>query len=184
MKEQFLFLLYFTLFLLLSFKFSSSNTAFSCTRQQHFFIFLFLRQSILSYRQIIPKTIDKYFKKQKEEEEERNLRVSLVAQQVMSPPAMQETAVQFLSQKDLLEKGEATHSSILGSPLWLSWYRIRLQLWRPGLGRSPREGKGYSLQYSGLENSMDCIIHGVAKNWIQLSDFHFQAYNSYEFITR
>ena len=33
----------------------------------------------------------------------------------------------------------------------------------PGLGRSPREGKGYPLQYSGLENSMDCIIHGVTK---------------------
>ena len=31
----------------------------------------------------------------------------------------------------------------------------------PGLGRSPGEGKGYSLQYSGLENSMDCIVHGV-----------------------
>ena len=36
------------------------------------------------------------------------------------------------------------------------------------LGRSPREGKGYPLQCSGLENSMDCIDHGVTK-----SDFHF-----------
>ena len=35
----------------------------------------------------------------------------------------------------------------------------------PGLGRSPGEGKGYPLQYAGLENSMDCIIHGVAKSW-------------------
>ena len=33
----------------------------------------------------------------------------------------------------------------------------------PGLGRSPGEGKDYRLQYSGLENSMDCIVHGVAK---------------------
>ena len=33
----------------------------------------------------------------------------------------------------------------------------------PGLGRSPGEGKGYPLRYSGLENSMDCIVHGVAK---------------------
>ena len=32
----------------------------------------------------------------------------------------------------------------------------------PGLGRSPGEGKGYPLQYSGLENSMGCIVHGVA----------------------
>ena len=34
----------------------------------------------------------------------------------------------------------------------------------PGLGRSPGEGKGYALQYSGLENSMNCIVHGVAKS--------------------
>ena len=43
----------------------------------------------------------------------------------------------------------------------------------PGLGRSPGEGKGYPLQYSGLENSMDCIVHGVTKSRTQLSDFHF-----------
>ena len=34
----------------------------------------------------------------------------------------------------------------------------------PGLGRPPGEGKGYPLQYSGLENSQDCIVHGVAKS--------------------
>jgi len=33
-----------------------------------------------------------------------------------------------------------------------------------GLGRSSGEGIGYTLQYSGLENSMDCIVHGVAKS--------------------
>ena len=43
----------------------------------------------------------------------------------------------------------------------------------PGLGRPLREGKGYPLQYSGLENSVDCIVHGVAKSWTRLSDFHF-----------
>ena len=45
----------------------------------------------------------------------------------------------------------------------------------PGLGRSLflGEGKGYPLQYSGLENSMDCIVHGVAKSRTRLSDFHF-----------
>ena len=42
----------------------------------------------------------------------------------------------------------------------------------PELGRSPEEGKGYTLQYSGLENSMDCIVHGVTKSWTRLSDFH------------
>ena len=41
----------------------------------------------------------------------------------------------------------------------------------PGLGRSPGEGKGYPLQYSGLENSMNHIVHGVAKSWTRLSDF-------------
>ena len=44
----------------------------------------------------------------------------------------------------------------------------------PGLGRSPGEGKGYPLQYSGLENSMDFIVHGIAENWTRLSNFHFQ----------
>ena len=34
----------------------------------------------------------------------------------------------------------------------------------PGLGRSPGEGNGYPLQYSGLENSMNCIVHGVANS--------------------
>ena len=43
-----------------------------------------------------------------------------------------------------------------------------------GLGRSPGEGKGYPLQYSGLENSMDCIVHGVAKSRAWLSDSHFR----------
>ena len=43
----------------------------------------------------------------------------------------------------------------------------------PGLGRSPGEGKGYPLQYSSLENSMDYIVCGVEKSWTQLSDFPF-----------
>ena len=47
----------------------------------------------------------------------------------------------------------------------------------PGLGRSPGEGNGYPLQYSGLENSMDrggwqVTVHGAAKSWIRLSNFH------------
>ena len=46
---------------------------------------------------------------------------SLTAQLVKNPPAMQETWVQFLGREDLLEKGYATHSSVLGLPLWLSW---------------------------------------------------------------
>ena len=43
-----------------------------------------------------------------------------------------------------------------------------------GLQRSPGEGNGYPLQYSGLENYMGCIVHEVAKSQTQLNDFHFQ----------
>ena len=43
----------------------------------------------------------------------------------------------------------------------------------PGSGRSPGEGIGYPLQYSGLENSMGCIVHGVTKSQTRRSDFHF-----------
>ena len=54
-----------------------------------------------------------------------------------------------------------------------SAYNVGVLGLTPGLGRSPGEGKGYPLQYSGLENSMNCILHGAAKSWTQLSDFHF-----------
>ena len=50
-----------------------------------------------------------------------------------------------------------------------------------GLGRSPGEGKGYPLQYSGLENSMDYIVHGLAKSWQWLRDFHFHLMLNVEF---
>ena len=48
----------------------------------------------------------------------------------------------------------------------------------PGFRRSPGEGKGYPLQFSGLENSIDCIIHGISKVWTQLSDFHSLIYTA------
>ena len=43
----------------------------------------------------------------------------------------------------------------------------------PALGRSPGEEKGYPLQYSGLENSVDCIVHRISKSRTLLSEFHF-----------
>ena len=43
----------------------------------------------------------------------------------------------------------------------------------PGSGRSPREGNGYPLQYSGQENSMNCIVHEVSNSQTGLSNFHF-----------
>ena len=79
-------------------------------------------------------------------------------------------------QEDPLEKGQVTHSSFLGlggSAGKDSACNARDLGLIPGLGRSPGEGKGYPLQYSGLENFMDCIVHGVTKSQIQLSNFTF-----------
>ena len=47
----------------------------------------------------------------------------------------------------------------------------------PGSQRSPGEGNGYPLQYFSLENSMDCMVHGVAKSQTWMSDFHFTSSN-------
>ena len=64
----------------------------------------------------------------------------------------------------------------IGYPLQYSWASLVAQQVKksscnaedlgsvPGLGRSPGEGKGYPLQHSGLENSMDCIVHGVTES--------------------
>ena len=43
----------------------------------------------------------------------------------------------------------------------------------PGLGRSPGEKKGYPLLVLWPGESMNCVVHGVAKNWTRLSDFRF-----------
>ena len=43
----------------------------------------------------------------------------------------------------------------------------------PGLERPSGEGKGYPRQYSGLENSTDCIVHGVTKSWTRPNNFDF-----------
>ena len=48
----------------------------------------------------------------------------------------------------------------------------------PGLGRSPGEGEGYTLQYSGLEYSMNCVVHWVSKGRTRLIDFHFFTANA------
>ena len=91
---------------------------------------------------------------------------------------MQKTLVQFLDQEDPLEKGQATHSSILGLPCVSVSKEPACNAGDlhliPGLERSLGEEKGYPLQYSGLENSMDCIVHWVTKSQTQLSYFHFQ----------
>ena len=107
---------------------------------------------------------------------------SLVAQLVNNLPVLKEILVQFLGWEDPLEKGWATHSSILG----LLWVVQRVKNLPanagdlgsiPGLGQYPGEGNGYPFQYSGLENSIDrgdwqAIVHGVSKSQTWLSDFH------------
>ena len=47
----------------------------------------------------------------------------------------------------------------------------------PWVGKIPGEGKGYPLQYS-LENSLGCIVYGVAKSWTGLNDCHFTSFQS------
>ena len=81
----------------------------------------------------------------------------------------------------------------IGHPLRYSWASLMAQLvknppamretWVQSLvlRRSPGEGKGYSLQCSGLENPMGCIVNRVAKRRIQLSNFHFHGYHIKEF---
>ena len=91
---------------------------------------------------------------------------------------MQEMPFQFLG------VGRSAGERI-GYPLQYSWASLVAQLvrnppamwetWVRPLGGedSPGEGTGYSLQYSGMKNSMDCIVHGVTKSWTRLSDSHF-----------
>ena len=50
--------------------------------------------------------------------------------------------------------------------MWETW--VQPLVWE----HSMEKEKAYPLQYSGLENFMDCIVHGVTKSWTQLSDFH------------
>jgi len=89
---------------------------------------------------------------------------------------MQETWVLSLGWEDPLGEGMAPHSSILGFPRGSPGKESACNVGDlgsvPGLGRSLGEGKVYPLQYSGLENSMDCIVRGVAKSQTGLRDFY------------
>ena len=103
--------------------------------------------------------------------------VSLMAQLVKNPPAMQETRFDSWVRKIPWRRDRLPTPVFLGFPCGSagkeSAYNVGDLGLIPGLGRSPGEGKGYPLQYSGLENSMDCIVHGVAKSQTGLSYSHF-----------
>ena len=88
----------------------------------------------------------------------------------------------------ILESGRSAGEGI-GYLLQYSWaslvaqlVRICLQCGRPGfnpwVGKIPWRRKGYPLLYSDLENSMDCMVHGVAKSQTRLSNFHFHYHNT------
>ena len=81
---------------------------------------------------------------------------------------MQETVVQFLAQKTPWRRDKLPTPVFLGFPCGSAGKEPacgeRDLGSIPGLGRSPGEGNGYPLQYSGLENSMDFIVQGVAKS--------------------
>ena len=106
---------------------------------------------------------------------------SLVAQLVKNPPAKRETWVRSLRWEDPLEKGKATTPVFLGFPCGSNGKESACNAGDlgsiPALGRSPGEGKGYPLQYSGLENSMDCMVHVVTKSRTQLTNFHFHFFH-------
>ena len=80
-----------------------------------------------------------------------------------------------------------------GYPLQYSWASLVAQLvkilptvretgFNPWVGKIPWRRKGYPFQYSGLENSTDYIVHGVAKSLTRLSDFHNNNMTSLEYL--
>ena len=81
--------------------------------------------------------------------------------------------------KELYTENYKTLTSLVAQTVKASGYNVGDLGSTPGLGRSPGEGKGHPLQYSGLENSVDFIVHGVTTSWTRLSDFtltfHFHA---------
>ena len=89
---------------------------------------------------------------------------SWISQLVKNPPVMLETPVQFLGWR----RDRLSTPVFLGFPCGSGGKESVCNVGDlgliPVLGRSPGDRKGYSLQYSGLENSMDCTVHGVAKS--------------------
>ena len=104
------------------------------------------------------------------------IRASLVAQLVKSPPAMHRSRFNSWVGQIRWRRGRLPTPVFLGFPGGSAGKESACNVEDlgsiPGTGRSPGEGNSYPLQYSGLENSMDCIVHGVAKSQTLLSDFY------------
>ena len=96
------------------------------------------------------------------------LYVSLIAQLVKNLCAMQETWFNSWVVKICWRRDRLPIPVFLGFPCGSAGEESTCNAGDlgsiPGLERSPGEGKGYPLQYSGLENSMDSIVHGFAKS--------------------
>jgi len=107
---------------------------------------------------------------------------SLIAQLVKNSPAVQETRFNSWVGKIRWRRDGLPTPLLLGFPCDSAGKEPTCNVGDlgsiPGLGRSPGEGKGYPLQYSGLENSIGCIVHGVSKSQTRLSNFHFQTMTS------
>ena len=104
---------------------------------------------------------------------------SLMAQLVKNLPVMQETQFDSWVRKIPWRKKRLPTPAFLGFPYDSAGKESTSNVEDlgliPGLGRSSGDRKGYPLQYSGLENAMDCIVHGVTQSRTQLSDFHFHS---------
>ena len=102
---------------------------------------------------------------------------SLIAQLAKNPPEMQETPFNSWVWKICWKWDRLPTPLFLGFPCGSAGKESTCNVGDlgsiPGLGISSGEGKGYPLPYSGLEDSMDCRVHGVTKSRTQLSDFHF-----------
>ena len=110
-----------------------------------------------------------------------HVHASLIAQLVKNPPAMRRPHFNSWVGKICWRRDRLPTPVFFGFPCGSASKESTCNAGDlgsiPGLGRSPGEGKGYPLQYSGLENSMDYIVHGVAKSqtrtteWLSLSLF-------------
>ena len=91
---------------------------------------------------------------------------------------MQETLVRFLGWEGPLEKGNATHSSILGASVVAQLVKnlsARRETWVPSLRWEdpPEKGKATHSSILAMENPTACIAHGVSKSWTRLSNVQF-----------
>ena len=105
------------------------------------------------------------------------MRASLIAQLVKNCLQCRRSQFNFWFRKILWRRDRLPTPVLLGFPYGSADKESTCDVGDlgsiPELGRSPGEEKGYPLQYSGLESSMDYIVHGAAKSQTRLSDFHF-----------